>query len=111
MNLFISDAWAQAGAGGPAAGGGLGFFVPLILLFVFFYFIAIRPQQKRAKEHRQMIESLAKGDEVVTNGGTMGRITKVADSYFAVEVAKGVEIKVQRHAIQAMLPKGGDKEK
>jgi preprotein translocase subunit YajC len=109
MNLFISDAFAQqAPAGGPppAAGGGLFSLVLLVVMFVAFYFLLIRPQAKRAKEHRAMIAALAKGDEVVTAGGVLGRITKLDENYLSLEVADGVEIKVQRHAVQAVLPKG-----
>jgi len=106
MSFLISNAWGQAQAGGGAGGGGLGIFIPLILLFAVFYFIAVRPQQKRTKEHKQMVASLNKGDEVVTNGGTLGRIAKVGENFLTLEVANGVEIKVQRHAIQAMMPKG-----
>jgi preprotein translocase subunit YajC len=106
MSFFISDAWAQAPAGGAGEAGGLSFFLPLIVLFVVFYFLAIRPQQKRAKEHRQLLEALKKGDEVVTGGGILGRITKVGDAYLTVEVADGMEIAVQRQSIQQVLPKG-----
>jgi preprotein translocase subunit YajC len=109
MNLFISDAFAQqAPAGGPppAAGGGLFSLVLLVVMFVAFYFLLIRPQAKRAKEHRAMVAALAKGDEVVTAGGVLGRITKLDENYLSLEVADGVEIKVQRHAVQAVLPKG-----
>jgi preprotein translocase subunit YajC len=105
MNLFIADAWAQNGAAA-GAGGGLGMFLPLILLFAVFYFMAIRPQQKRAKEHRAMLEALKKGDEVVTSGGTLGRVTAVGDNFVSLEVADGVEIKIQRQAVQTMMPKG-----
>ncbi|HEC27919.1 MAG TPA: preprotein translocase subunit YajC [Gammaproteobacteria bacterium] len=104
MSLFISDAYAQA-AGAPQQGG----FMQIIFLggiFVVFYFLLIRPQQKRAKEHKKMTEALAKGDEVVTTGGTLGKVTGVGESFVTVEVAAGVEIKVQRAAIQALMPKG-----
>jgi preprotein translocase subunit YajC len=104
MNLLISDAWAQA-AGAPQQGS-LMSLLPLIAIFVVFYFLLIRPQQKRAKEHKKMTEALAKGDEVITNGGTLGKITDVGESFVTVEVANGVEIKVQRAAIQALMPKG-----
>ena len=102
MNFFISDAWAQ----GEAAGGGLLGLLPMVLIFVVFYFLLIRPQQKRAKEHRQMVAALAKGDEVVTNGGTLGKITDVDDSFVTVEIAPSVQIRVQRAAISQMMPKG-----
>jgi preprotein translocase subunit YajC len=80
--------------------------LPLILLFAVFWFLLIRPQQKRQKEHKAMVEALKKGDEVVTNGGVLGRITKVGESFVSVEVADGMEIRVQRAAIAALMPKG-----
>ena len=104
MSIFISDAWAQA-AGAPQQGG-LMSLLPLIAIFVVFYFLLIRPQQKRAKEHKKMTEALAKGDEVITNGGTLGKITDVGETFVTVEIAQGVEIKVQRSAVQALMPKG-----
>ncbi|MDH5285466.1 MAG: preprotein translocase subunit YajC [Betaproteobacteria bacterium] len=81
-------------------------FLPMILIFVVFYFLLIRPQQKKAKEHRTMLAALQKGDEVVTAGGLVGRVTKLTDQYAAVEIAPSVEINVQRAAIQQLLPKG-----
>ncbi len=108
MSLLISDAWAQS-AGGDPSGGLLGL-VPIILIFVLFYFLLIRPQQKRQKQHKQMVESLKKGDEVVTAGGTLGKITDVGDNFITLEVASGVSVKVQRHAVQSMMPKGTIKE-
>ena len=75
-------------------------------IFILFYFLLIRPQQKRQKQHREMVGSLAKGDEVVTVGGTLGKITGLSDNFVTIEVADGVEIKVQRHAVQTMMPKG-----
>jgi len=102
--MLISQAWAQG-----AGGGGGDFLVqlfPLILIFVVFYFLLIRPQQKKAKEHRTMLAALQKGDEVVTAGGLVGRVTKLTDQYAAVEIAPSVEINVQRAAIQQLLPKG-----
>jgi preprotein translocase subunit YajC len=104
MSLFISDAWAQA-AGAPQQGG-LMSLLPLVAIFVVFYFLLIRPQQKRAKEHKKMTEALSKGDEVITTGGALGKITAVGDSFVTVEIAQGVEIKVQRSAIQTLMPKG-----
>ncbi|WP_455206518.1 preprotein translocase subunit YajC [Kaarinaea lacus] len=107
MSFFISNAWAEgaAGAGAPPEGGLMGF-IPLILIFVLFYFLLIRPQAKRAKEHKQMVEALAKGDEVVTNGGVLGRINEVGDSFISVEIADGVVVKVQRSAVASLVPKG-----
>lgn len=103
--MIISSAYAQAtgGAGGDA---GLLGFLPIILMFVLLWFLMIRPQMKRQKEHKAMVDALQKGDEVVTAGGVVGRITKVADSYVTVEVATGTEIIVQRAAVQLPLPKG-----
>ncbi|MCW5667667.1 MAG: preprotein translocase subunit YajC [Piscinibacter sp.] len=107
--MFISTAYAQAPA--PAATsdsfmGSLGSMLPLLLMFVVLYFVMIRPQMKRQKEHKAMIDALAKGDEVITGGGLLGRISKLGDSYLHVEVANGVEIQVQRTAIVQVLPKG-----
>lgn len=104
--MFISEAFAQTA---PAAGsdtGGLMSLLPLVLMFVVLYFIMIRPQMKRQKEHKSMIEALAKGDEVVTSGGLIGRIAKLGDSFVHVEVANGVELQVQRSAVVQVLPKG-----
>jgi preprotein translocase subunit YajC len=104
MSFLISDAHAQA-AGGAAADP----FSPLIMMVVFFaifYFIAIRPQMKRAKEHRAMLEAIAKGDEVVTSGGILGRVVDISDAFISVEIADNLQIKVQKHAISAVLPKG-----
>ena len=78
----------------------------LVGMFVFMYFMIIRPQSKRAKEHKQLMESLQKGDEVLTAGGILGKIAKVDDSYIAIEVAPGIEIKVQKASVQTLLPKG-----
>ncbi len=104
MSLFISDAWAQAADS--SSQGGLMSLLPLVAIFIVFYFLLIRPQQKRAKEHKKMTEAIAKGDEVVTTGGALGKVTAVGESFISVEIATGVEIKVQRAAIQALMPKG-----
>ncbi len=108
--MFISNAFAQTA---PAATGGaesmfgsLGSMLPLILMFVVLYFVMIRPQMKRQKEHRAMIDALAKGDEVVIAGGVIGRIAKMGDSYVHVEVASGVEMQIQRASVMQVLPKG-----
>ena len=104
--MFISEAFAQTA---PAAGGAessLLSLLPLVLMFVVLYFIMIRPQMKRQKEHKAMIEALAKGDEVVMGGGVMGRVSKLGDSILSVEVADGVELQVQRSAVVQVLPKG-----
>ena len=103
--MLISQAFAQTAA--PAQQGldwiGL---MPLVLMFVLLYFLMIRPQMKRTKEHKTMVETLQKGDEVVTGGGVLGRITKVGDNYVSLEIAANVEIQVQKPAIQTLLPKG-----
>ena len=103
--MFISDAYAQAAAA-PAAGGGIASFLPLILMFVAMYFLMIRPQMKRQKETKAMLEALTKGDEVVTQGGVIGKISKLGETFVNVEVANGVELQVQRAAIIQVLPKG-----
>ena len=105
--MFISEALAQTA---PAAAGStestLFSLLPLVLMFVVLYFIMIRPQMKRQKEHKAMIDALAKGDEVVIAGGVMGRVTKMGDSVVGVEVSNGVELQVQRPSILQVLPKG-----
>ena len=103
--MFISDAYAQAAAA-PAAGGGIASFLPLILMFVAQYFLMISPQMKRQKETKAMLEALTKGDEVVTQGGVIGKISKLGETFVNVEVANGVELQVQRAAIIQVLPKG-----
>lgn len=103
MDWIISSAHAQAAGG---QGSPILSFLPLILIFVVFYFVLIRPQTKRAKEHRNMVAALAAGDEVVTGGGILGRITAVDEQFVTVEVADGVELRVQRHTVGAVLPKG-----
>ena len=106
--MFISTAHAQA-AGGSTEQQLLGF-LPIILMFVVLYFLMIRPQMKRAKEHKTMLEALSKGDEVITAGGIVGRVTKVGDSYVTIEVAhrgdEAVEMQLQKSAVQTLLPKG-----
>ncbi len=102
--MIISPAFAQSMPG--SGDGGLIGFLPIILMFVLLYFLMIRPQMKRAKEQKQMIESLQKGDEVITSGGVLGRITRLGDAYVSVEIAPETEISVQRAAVQTILPKG-----
>ena len=85
--------------------GSLTSMLPLVLMFVVLYFVMIRPQMKRQKEHRSMVEALAKGDEVATAGGMLGRVTKLDDTMLEVEIAKGVEVKLQRHAVVQVMPK------
>ena len=104
LSFFISDAVAQAPGQAPAAGGLSTLLLP-ILLIVVFYFLLIRPQQKKQKEHRQMVDALVAGNEVVTGGGVLGKVTEVGDQFVTVEVASGVNVKVQRQSIAAVLPK------
>ena len=107
--MFISSAFAQT-APAAAAGGdmqsSLMSMLPLVLMFVVLYFVMIRPQTKKQKEHRAMIDALAKGDEVVTAGGLLGKVTKLGEGYLSVEVANGVEVQLQRSAVVQVLPKG-----
>ncbi|MDX2314796.1 MAG: preprotein translocase subunit YajC [Gammaproteobacteria bacterium] len=104
MGFFISDAYAQGGGlGGSAPYGDIMF---LVLLFAVFYFLLIRPQQKRAKEHKKMVEAVAKGDEVVTNGGVLGKIIDIGDTFLTVTIAEGVDVKLQRSSVSATVPKG-----
>lgn len=103
--MLISNAYAQtAAAAGPM--GGLMEFLPIILMFGVLYFLMIRPQMKKAKEHKALIAALSKGDEVVTQGGVIGKITKLGDAFVSIEVANGVELQLQRAAIIQVLPKG-----
>jgi preprotein translocase subunit YajC len=106
LSLIVSDAHAADPAPAAGLGGGIMQFLPLVVIFIIFYFLLIRPQSKRAKEHREMVAKLAKGDEVVAGGGILGRVSDVSDSYVTVEVADGVAIKVQRAAVAQVLPKG-----
>lgn len=105
MNWLISDALAQAAAP-QSPGGGIEFFIMIGIFFLIMYFMIIRPQSKRAKEHKKLIEALSKGDEVVTNGGLLGKITEVGDNFVQVEVADGVVIKIQKSAVASVMPKG-----
>jgi preprotein translocase subunit YajC len=106
--VFISNAYAQAAPAAANAGlmGNLGVFAPLLIMFVVMYFLMIRPQQKKAKEAQEMMAALAKGDEVITAGGILGKVNKVNDAYVAVEIAANTEIWVQKHSITTVLPKG-----
>jgi preprotein translocase subunit YajC len=105
--VFISSAFAQtAPAAASSSTDSLMSLLPLVLMFVVLYFIMIRPQMKRQKEHKAMIEAIAKGDEVVTSGGLVGRVAKMGESFLHVEVANGVELQVQRSAVVQVLPKG-----
>lgn len=103
-NLLISNAYAEGAA--PAPAGGIMDFLPLIALVAVFYFMVLRPQMKRSKEVKIMLEALQKGDEVVTSGGVIGRVVKVGESYVSLEVADGINLNIQKAAIQTVLPKG-----
>jgi len=104
MEWLIPSAYAQAAGG--AQPNAMVQLLPLILIFVVFYFLLIRPQSKRAKEHKAMVAALAVGDEIVTSGGILGRVTETGDQFLTVEVADGVRVKVQRHTVSTILPKG-----
>lgn len=101
MDLFISNAYAQAGGGSTLMS-----LLPMVLIFVVFYFLLIRPQQKRAKEHKNMVANIGKNDEVLTNGGFLGKVTKVGDTYITVQLNEGIEVKMQAGSIAQVLPKG-----
>ena len=105
MNWLISPAHAQTGGGAAPGGGGIEL-IMLVVMVVVFYFFLIRPQQKRAKEHKNLVQSLNKGDEVMTSGGILGRVTKVTDDFVVLEIANNLEIKLQKQSVQATLPKG-----
>lgn len=109
VSVFISEAFAQGAPNGVAAPdmfGSLGSMLPLVLMFLVLYFVMIRPQVKRQKEHKAMVESLAKGDEVIIAGGVLGKVSRVGETYLGVEVASGVEVQVQRTSVVQVLPKG-----
>jgi len=106
MSFFISEALAEGTAAVQQQPNMLEALFPFIILFVVFYFLLIRPQQKRAKEHKAMAEGLQKGEEVITNGGLLGKVTSVDDEYARVELSEGVEVMVQRQAVASVLPKG-----
>ncbi len=103
MDFFITN--AHAAAAGPQADP-FGFLLPMVVIFGAFYFLLIRPQQKRQKQHGAMVAALAKGDEVATSGGILGKVTSVSDHYATLKIADNVEIKVQKTTISAVLPKG-----
>lgn len=107
MNVIsLAQAADPAAPAGAPASPGLASFLPLIIIFVLFYFLLIRPQTKKAKEHKAMIAALAKGDEVVTTGGLLGRVTALDDSFVTLAIAPNVEVRVQRHAVAQLMPKG-----
>jgi len=105
MSFFISDAWAE-GAAPPAGGGLVEMVLMMAVFFAIMYFMIIRPQQKRAKDHKSMLDALSKGDEVVTGGGMLGKVTLIGDNFIQLEVADNVQLKVQKHAIASVMPKG-----
>ncbi len=105
MSFPSSPVIAQAAAAQPA-GGGMSMIIMMVVLFGLMYFMMIRPQMKRQKEHRALIAGLAKGDEVVTNGGIAGRVEEVGETFITVEIADNVKVKVQKGAVQQVLPKG-----
>lgn len=102
MNFLISPAYAQ----GAAQGDAFGFFLPMIVIFVAFYFLLIRPQQKRQKAHAELVSALSTGDEVLTAGGILGKVTAVSEHYATLKIADNVEIKVQKSTVSAVVPKG-----
>ena len=104
MNSLIPPAWAQSAP--ESAGSQLPFILLMVAIFAMFYFVLFRPQQKKQKEHQALISKLATGDEVVTTGGLLGKITEVGDNFITVEVADGVRIKVQKVNVSALMPKG-----
>lgn len=105
MRFIIDNAFAANDAK-PAAATDFSFFIMIGIFFLIMYFMIIRPQSKRTKEHKKLIESLAKGDEVVTNGGLLGKITEVGESLIQMEISQGVVIKVQKNAVTMVMPKG-----
>ena len=104
--MFISNAYAQSPADALGLSSNLTSFLPIVLMFVVLYFLMIRPQMKRQKEQKSMMEALTKGDEVVTAGGVLGKVSKVTDAYITIEVAPGTEIMVQKVAVTVLLPRG-----
>jgi preprotein translocase subunit YajC len=104
--MLISNAFAQSAPAAGSDAGGLMSFIPLILMFVVLYFIMIRPQMKRQKEMKAMLEALAAGDEVITVGGILGKVTAVKDQYITVEIVPGTEVQMQKNAVTSVLPKG-----
>ena len=103
MDFLISPAYAQAPGPQPSMWPSL---IMLVVFFAIFYFLLIRPQQKRMSEHKKLVDALARGDEIVTQGGLLGRVEEVGDSFVTLEIAPGVKIRVQKHALGAVLPKG-----
>ncbi|MDF2867765.1 MAG: preprotein translocase subunit YajC [Gammaproteobacteria bacterium] len=107
MSFFISDAYAAASSvATPVPNSGLNTLIMVGIFVLALYFIMLRPQQKRVKEHRNLINSLAKGDEIITNGGLLGKITNISDHFLTISIAENVEIKIQKSAISTTVPKG-----
>ncbi len=106
MSFFISDAMAEGAAATGSTGGSLMSLIPFVLLFVIFYYFLIRPQSKRVKEHKNMLTTLGKGDEVVTNGGILGKIVAINDEFVTVEIASNTQVKLQKQYIASLMPKG-----
>lgn len=106
INFFISNAYADTAAQNPQQGGGFSLMLMLGVFVLFMYFVMWRPQSKRAKEHRDLISSLSKGDEVVTAGGILGRVSKISDTYVVLALADNIEITIQKSSIVSALPKG-----
>jgi preprotein translocase subunit YajC len=104
LSFFVSDAFAQTATGGSSTSAISSLLLPVMLIVVF-YFLLIRPQQKKQKEHRAMVEALGVGTEIVTGGGVLGKVTALGEQFVTIEIADGVNIKVQRHSISAVLPK------
>ncbi len=106
--MFISSAFAQTAPAAAEGGlmGSLTGMLPLVLMFVVLYFIMIRPQMKRQKEHRAMIEAITKGDEIATAGGLLGKVSRMGEGFLHIEIAEGVEVQIQRSAVSQVLPKG-----
>ena len=109
MSFFISDAWAQGQAGASQSDPLLGLLFPIGLVIILYFFM-IRPQVKRQKEHKKLVEGLAKGDEITTAGGLVGKVIDLGDNFATVEVAEGVQVKIRRQAVESELPKGSMKE-
>lgn len=109
MSFFISDAWAQGQAGASQSDPLLGLLFPIGLVIILYFFM-IRPQVKRQKEHKKLVEGLAKGDEITTAGGMVGKVIDLGDNFATVEVAEGVQVKIRRQAVESVLPKGSMKE-
>ena len=105
LDFLISNAHAEGASPAGGAEGALGF-IPLIVIFIIFYFLIIRPQVKRAKDHKKLTESVTKGDEVVTGGGLLGKVVDVNDNFVSLEISDGVEVKVQRQSVASLVPKG-----